>query len=95
LLKSKTHRATISTRGALRHLRRSWRAWQRNHFGQLLCCASASVGDLLIIAAFGPVSEERVRGTCSKLVFVDRANCTKEERADIPVQQASGEPALT
>ncbi len=54
----------------------------------------ASVGDLLIIAAFGLVPEERVAGHLPKLVFVDSANRIKEERAHIPVQQASGEPAL-
>lgn len=54
----------------------------------------ASVGDLLIIAAFGLVPEERVAGHLPKLVFVDGANRIKEERAHIPVQQASSEPAL-
>ena len=52
----------------------------------------AAVGDLLIIAAFGLVPEERVAGYLPKLVFVDGANRIKEERAHIPVQAASGEP---
>ena len=51
----------------------------------------ASVGDLIIIAAFGLVPEDRVAGHRPKLVFVDGANRIKEERAHIPVQAASGE----
>jgi aspartate 1-decarboxylase len=51
----------------------------------------AAVGDLLIIAAFGLVAEERVAAHRPKLVFVDEANRIKEERAHIPVQAASGE----
>jgi aspartate 1-decarboxylase len=51
----------------------------------------ASVGDLIIIAAFGLVPEEQVAGHRPKLVFVDGANRIKEERAHIPVQAASGE----
>ncbi|CAN7617953.1 aspartate 1-decarboxylase [Variovorax sp. LjRoot290] len=49
----------------------------------------ASVGDLIIIAAFGLVPEDRVSGFRPKLVFVDDANRIKEERAHIPVQTAS------
>ena len=49
----------------------------------------ASLGDLVIIAAFGLVAEEKVRGHQPKLVFVDDANRIKEERAHIPVQTAS------
>jgi aspartate 1-decarboxylase len=52
----------------------------------------ASVGDLVIIAAFGLVPEDQVAGYQPKLVFVDDANRIKEERAHIPVQAASGEP---
>ena len=51
----------------------------------------ASVGDLVIIAAFGLVPEDQVRGHQPKLVFMDDANRIKEERAHIPVQAASGE----
>ncbi|WP_436296041.1 aspartate 1-decarboxylase, partial [Variovorax sp. LjRoot178] len=51
----------------------------------------ASLGDLVIIAAFGLVPEEQVRGHRPKLVFVDEANFIKEERAHIPVQAADGE----
>ncbi len=54
----------------------------------------AAVGDLIIIAAFGLVPEEQVKAHRPKLVFVDAANRIKEERAHIPVQSASGEPAL-
>lgn len=50
----------------------------------------ASVGDLIIIAAFGLVSEEHVATHRPKLVFVDDSNRIKEERAHIPVQAASG-----
>ncbi|MDM0113774.1 aspartate 1-decarboxylase [Variovorax sp. J22R133] len=52
----------------------------------------ASVGDLIIIAAFGLVPEEKVATHRPRLVFVDGANRIKEERAHIPVQAASGEP---
>jgi len=54
----------------------------------------AAVGDLIIIAAFGLVPEEQVKAHRPKLVFVDAANRIKEERAHIPVQSASAEPAL-
>lgn len=53
----------------------------------------ASVGDLVIIAAFGLVPEDQVTGHRPKLVFVDDANGIKEERAHIPVQAAAGEAA--
>lgn len=51
----------------------------------------ASVGDLIIIAAFGLVPEDQVAGYKPKLVFVDGANRIKEERAHVPVQAASCE----
>ena len=51
----------------------------------------ASVGDLVIIAAFGLVPEDQVRSHKPKLVFMDDANCIKEERSQIPVQGALGE----
>jgi aspartate 1-decarboxylase len=41
----------------------------------------ASVGDLIIIAAFGLVPEDQVGSYKPKLVFVDGANRIKEERA--------------
>ena len=46
----------------------------------------ASVGDLIIIAAFGQLPADRVTGFQPKLVFVDEANRIKEERSSIPVQ---------
>ncbi len=49
----------------------------------------ASVGDLVIIAAFGLVPEEQVGGYLPKLVFVNDANRIKEQRAHVPVQVAS------
>lgn len=48
----------------------------------------ASVGDLVIIASFAQVQEERVLGFEPKLVFVDDRNRIKEERSIIPVQMA-------
>jgi aspartate 1-decarboxylase len=54
----------------------------------------ASVGDLIIIAAFGLVPEDTVADYLPKLVFVDGANRIKEERAHIPVQAASGESVM-
>ena len=53
------------------------------------------MGDLIIIAAFGLVSEKQVATYRPKLVFVDEANRIKEERAHIPVQAASGEALAT
>ena len=53
----------------------------------------AAVGDLLIIAAFGLVPEERVATHRPRLVFVDAANRIKEERGHVPVQAASVELA--
>lgn len=55
----------------------------------------AAVGDLLIIAAFAQVHEEKARAFEPKLVFVDDRNRIKEERSHIPVQaaHASREPA--
>ena len=49
----------------------------------------ASVGDLIIIAAFGLVPEDQVASHRPKLVFVDDANRIQEERAHVPVQAAS------
>ncbi|MDM0109249.1 aspartate 1-decarboxylase [Variovorax sp. J22R24] len=51
----------------------------------------ASVGDLIIIAAFGLVSEEHVAAHRPKLVFVDDANRIKEERAHVPVQASQAD----
>lgn len=48
----------------------------------------ASVGDLVIIASFAQVQDERVKGFEPKLVFVDDRNRIKEERSIIPVQMA-------
>ena len=48
----------------------------------------ASVGDLLIIAAFAQVEEAEVQGFAPKLVFVDAANRMQELRSTIPVQKA-------
>mgnify|MGYP002136126168 CR=1 FL=1 len=47
----------------------------------------ASVGDLLIIAAFAQVHEEQIGSFQPKLVFVDGDNKIQEERSTIPVQQ--------
>src|SRR5512139_2859754 len=52
----------------------------------------ASVGDLIIIAAFAQVPEQQVQGFEPKLVFVDAHNRIKEERSHIPVQEASHVP---
>jgi aspartate 1-decarboxylase len=49
----------------------------------------ASVGDLIIIAAFAQVEEAQVSGFQPKLVFVDDNNRIKFERSHIPVQAAS------
>lgn len=49
----------------------------------------ASVGDLIIIAAFAQVPEPQVQGFEPRLVFVDGNNRIKEERSHIPVQEAS------
>ena len=51
----------------------------------------ASVGDLIIIAAFGLVQESEVATHRPKLVFVDGANRIQEQRAHVPVQAASSE----
>ena len=48
----------------------------------------ASVGDLVIIAAFAQVEEQEVAGFSPKLVFVNPDNRIKEERSTIPVQMA-------
>lgn len=47
----------------------------------------ASVGDLLIIAAFAHIDNKDILGFAPKLVFVDPDNRIKEERASVPVQQ--------
>ncbi|WP_213954158.1 aspartate 1-decarboxylase [Variovorax sp. dw_954] len=49
----------------------------------------ASVGDLIIIAAFGLVPEDQVGSHRPKLVFVDGANRIQEQRGHVPVQAAS------
>jgi aspartate 1-decarboxylase len=49
----------------------------------------ASVGDLLIIASFGLISEAHVADHVPKLVFVDASNRVTEERGHIPVQGSS------
>lgn len=48
----------------------------------------ASVGDLVIIAAFAQLEEKEMAGFSPKLVFVDPDNRIKEERSIIPVQLA-------
>ncbi len=48
----------------------------------------AAVGDLIIIAAFAQVAEDKVAGFEPKLVFVDDHNRIKEQRSHIPVQAA-------
>ena len=52
----------------------------------------ASVGDLIIIAAFAQVPEPQVQGFEPKLVFVDANNRIKEQRSHIPVQEATHVP---
>lgn len=49
----------------------------------------ASVGDLIIIAAFGTVAEEKVTDHLPKLVFVDEDNRIKQQRDHVPVQLAT------
>jgi aspartate 1-decarboxylase len=51
----------------------------------------ACVGDLLIIAAFGLVAQERVAAHKPRLVFVDAANRVKEIHSRVPVQTAETE----
>ena len=50
----------------------------------------ASVGDLIIIAAFGQVHEDKVADHRPKLVFVDETNRQKGERDHVPTQTAPG-----
>lgn len=50
----------------------------------------ASVGDLIIIAAFAQVHEDQVAEHRPKLVFVDDANRQKGERDHVPTQAAPG-----
>lgn len=47
----------------------------------------AAVGDLIIIAAFAQVAEERVAAHKPQLVFVDEANRQVGTRSFVPVQQ--------
>jgi len=49
----------------------------------------ASVGDLIIIAAFAQIPEEKCAAYEPKLVFVDDKNRIKEQRSHIPVQAAN------
>ena len=49
----------------------------------------ASVGDLIIIAAFGTVTEEKVAAHLPQLVFVDETNRIKHQRDHVPVQPAA------
>ena len=46
----------------------------------------ASVGDLVIIAAFGLVEEARLASHQPALVFVDSANQPRSVRSQVPVQ---------
>jgi aspartate 1-decarboxylase len=48
----------------------------------------ASVGDLIIIAAFGQVHEDQVPTYRPKLVFVDEQNCQVELRDKVATQLA-------
>jgi len=48
----------------------------------------ASVGDLVIIAAFGMVTDEQIPGHRPRLVFVDAANRAVELRDEVAVQAA-------
>ena len=50
----------------------------------------ASVGDLLIIAAFSQVHEVQLSGFTLKLVFVYEFNCIKEIRSQLPMQTGEG-----
>ena len=54
----------------------------------------ASVGDLIIIAAFGLVPEDQVENHEPRLVFVDDANHIKEVPSQVRVQPASGEAVV-
>lgn len=51
----------------------------------------AAVGDLIIIAAFAQVHEDKVSNFQPKLVFVDASNRIQHQRSHIPVQ-AVGQP---
>lgn len=51
----------------------------------------ACVGDLLIIAAFGLVADDRVSAHRPKLVFLDAANRIKQVNSKVPVQTAETE----
>jgi len=52
----------------------------------------ASVGDLVIIAAFAQVHDDRVDQHVPRLVFVDAANRVSEVRHDPAGPQAGAEP---
>ena len=54
----------------------------------------ACMGDLLIIAAFGLVAEERVASHQPNLVFVDAVNRIKEVRSHVQVQTAETQALL-
>lgn len=47
----------------------------------------ASVGDLVIIAAFAQLDEQEVATHSPKLVFIEDGNRIKEERSTVPVQR--------
>ena len=51
-------------------------------------------GDLIIIAAFGLVAEERVTAHRPKLVYVDAVNRIKEVHSHVPVQTAETQALL-
>lgn len=53
----------------------------------------ASVGDLVIIAAFGMVSDTQSEPHQPRLVFVDARNRPVQLRSSVPVQLAAREPA--
>ncbi len=53
----------------------------------------ASVGDLIIIAAFAQVHEDQVAAHQPQLVFVDEHNRQTGLRHQVPVQPAEGYPA--
>ena len=48
----------------------------------------ASVGDLVIIAAFAQLDEKEVAVLAPKLVFVNPDKRMNEERSSVPVQKA-------
>ena len=80
LLKSKIHRVT-ATHCEL-HYEGSCAIDE-----DLLAARRASTGDLLIIAAFAQVSEDRVATHQPQLVFVDEHNRQTQLRHHVPTQQ--------